>query len=112
MKEDTNVNVIVGKLVRDAEIKKTCNLTVGFFTIAVNRKKKEASGNYTEEASFFDVNVYEKYAEVIIDRLKKGVQVSIVGSLKQERWIDKNTGENKSRVVITANSIQILGGQI
>ena len=108
MKEDTNVVTVIGKLMKDAELKHT-GMQVGFFTIANNRKKKEANGNYVEEASFFDINVYERYAETIIPSLKKGVQVCVVGSMKQERWTDKETRQNKSRIVITANSIQILG---
>jgi len=110
MTEDTNVTTVVGRLTRDAELNQHSGLTVGFFTIASNRKKKEPSGNYVEEASFFDIIVYGKYAETIIPRLKKGVQVCVVGSLKQERWND-TAGQNKSRVVVTADSIQILGGR-
>ena len=107
---DTNIATVVGRLTKDAELKQT-GLSVGFFTIATNRMKKEQSGNYIEEASFLDVNVYGKYAETIIPKLKKGVQVCIVGSLKQDRWQERGTGQNKSRVIITAESIQIFGGK-
>jgi len=105
---DTNITTVVGRLTKDAELKQNTGLQVGFFTIATNRKKKKPDGNYTEEASFLDVNVYGKYAETIIPRLKKGTQVCVVGSLKQDRWKDEEG--NKSRVVITADSIQIFGG--
>jgi len=107
--EDTNVTTIVGRLTKDAELKQNGGLQVGFFTIASNRKKKKQDGNYTEEASFFDINVFGKYAEIITPRLKKGTQVSVVGSLKQERWKD-NAGQARSRVVLTADTIQIFGG--
>jgi single-strand DNA-binding protein len=101
---DTNVTTVVGRLTRDAEIRQA-GLSIGFFTIATNRKKKDG-----EEASFLDVNVYGKYAEAMIPKLKKSTQVCIVGSLRQDRWRDGTTGENKSRVVIAADSIQIFGG--
>jgi single-strand DNA-binding protein len=107
---DTNITTIIGRLTKDAEMKQA-GLSVGYFTIASNRRKKDFNGSYVEEASFFDVNVYGKYAEAIIPKLKKGVQVSIVGSLKQERWRDQRTGQHKDRVVITTESIQILGGK-
>jgi len=106
---DTNVTTVIGRLTKDAELKQS-DYSIGFFTIAVNRKKKHADGNYEDEASFFDVNVFGRYAETIIDRLKKGVQVCIVGELKQERWTERGTGNNRSRVVITADTIQIIGG--
>ena len=110
MTADSNVVTIVGRLTKDAELK-PADMPVGFFTIASNRKKKDAGGNFVEEASFFDINVCGKYAVTIIPSLKKGMQVCVTGSLKQERWTDK-TGQNKSRVVITAGSIQIFGGII
>ena len=106
---DTNVVTIVGRLTKDAELKQT-GISVGFFTIATNRRKKDHNGNYIDEASFLDINVYGKYAETIIPSLKKGVQVCVVGKLKQERWTDDRTGQNKNRIVITADAIQIFGG--
>jgi single-strand DNA-binding protein len=110
MTEDTNVITVVGRLTKDAELKLE-GIQVGFFTIATNRKKKDHNGNYADEASFFDVNVYGNYAGIITPILKKGVQVCVVGELKQERWTDKGTKQNKSRVVISADSIQIIGGK-
>jgi single-strand DNA-binding protein len=107
---DTNITTVVGRLTKDAELKLNTGLQVGFFTIATNRNKKKTDGNYIEEASFLDINVYGKYAETITPRLKKGTQVCVVGSLKQDRWTDGTTGQSKSRVVITADSIQIFGG--
>jgi len=108
---DANVTTIVGRLTKDAELKLNTGLQVGFFTIATNRNKKKPDGDYTEEASFIDINVYGKYAEAIIPKLKKGTQVCVVGSLKQDRWRDGTTGESRSRVVITADTIQIFGGK-
>ena len=107
---DTNVLTIVGRLTKDAEMTHNKIFPVLFFTIATNRKKKSQDNGFTTEASFFDVNVFGKYAEIMIDRLKKGVQIIIVGELKQERWTD-NDGVNRSRVVLIANSIQVIGGR-
>jgi len=107
---DSNAATIVGRLTKDAELRHDTGLKVGFFTIASNRSKKKPDGNYIEEASFFDVNVFGNYAELITPRLKKGTQVCVVGSLKQERWTDK-TGQNRSRVVVQADTIQIFGGK-
>ena len=109
---DTNVVTIVGRLTKDAELKRNPGLSVGFFTIATNRKKKDSSnGNFVEEASFIDINVFGKYAETITPSLKKGVLVCVAGSVKQERWQERATGQSRSRVVIAADSIQIFGGR-
>ena len=107
---DTNVVTVIGRLTKNAELKQTPGFAVGFFTIATNRKKKNQDNTYTEEASFFDVNIYGKYAETMTGRLKRGELVCVVGSLKQERWQD-NTGKSRTRVLITADSVQIFGGK-
>jgi len=107
---DTNVTAIIGRLTRDAELK-TNGMPIGFFTIATNRRRKDPNGNPIPEASFFDVKVIGTYAEKMVPDLKKGVQVSIIGELEQERWIDKETLQRKSRVMLKANSIQIIGGR-
>jgi len=106
MKEDTNNVTVIGRLTRDAELKQA-GMQIGFFTIMNYRKKKENDGSYKKDAMYFDINVYDKYAETIIPRLKKDMQVCVVGSMKQERW--QADGQNKSRIVVTADSIQILG---
>jgi single-strand DNA-binding protein len=110
MTEDTNVVTVIGRLTKDAELRQNQGLSVGFFSIAVNRKKKDGPGGYTEEASYFDISVYGKYAATITPRLKKGTAVCVTGSLKQERWADAS-GQKKSRVVIAADSVQIIGGK-
>ena len=110
MVADTNVITLVGRLTKDAELKDAPGFSITFFTVATNRKSKDYNGNFIPEASFFDVNAYGKYAEIITPSLKKGVQVIITGELKQERWQD-SSGSKRSRVVLVANSIQILGGK-
>jgi single-strand DNA-binding protein len=41
--------------------------------------------------------------------LVKGKQVGIDGELKQERW--QQDGQNRSKVLIYANSVQLLAGK-
>ena len=103
---DTNSVTVVGRLVKDAELKPG-ETPVGFFSIASNRDKKDQGGGRVEEPSYFDVNVYGRYAETVTPMLKKGSLVCVTGSMKQERWADKDTGRNKSRVVVTADAVQI-----
>jgi len=108
--DDINTVTVIGRLTRDAELKPS-QYPIGFFTVAVNRKKKHADGNSENEASYFDVDVYNEYAQIMTPKLKKGMQVCVDGELKQERWIDRETKQNRSRVVIAAKTIQILGGR-
>jgi single-strand DNA-binding protein len=106
---DINSVSIIGRLTRDAELKFTagggavCN-----FSIAVNRRRKNGD-QWEDEANFFDIVLFGKQGESLHQYLKKGKQIAIGGELKQDRW-QTPEGQNRSKVVIIANLIQLLGG--
>jgi len=106
---DVNRVVLIGRLTRDAEYKTTASgFTVSNFSIAVNYRKKSGD-SWIDEANFFDVTIFGKQAESLNQYLLKGKQIAVDGELRQERWSTPE-GERKSKVVIHANSIQLLGG--
>jgi single-strand DNA-binding protein len=41
--------------------------------------------------------------------IKKGTTVLVEGRLTQDRWQDKQTGQNRYKLKVTAESIQALG---
>ena len=106
---DLNQVCLIGNLTRDCEAKYfqdgSCAVR---FSIAVNGTKKEGN-EYVDDVSYFDVKVYGKTAENLIQFLKKGKKVGISGKLKQERWLD-NSGNNRSAVCVVAGSINLLSG--
>lgn len=105
---DINHVILFGRLTRDAELKYTSGgMAVCKFAIAVNRRKKQGE-QWVEEASFFDVVVWGKTAEALNQYLLKGKQVAVEGELHQNRW--EQDGQNRSKVEINANNIQLLGG--
>jgi len=105
---DVNQVVLIGRLTRDATLKYTSSGTaVTKFFIAVNKKRK--SGNeYKNEAQFFEIVVWGKLAESLNNYLTKGKQVAVTGEMTQERWSDDD-GKNRSKVTVTAATIQLLG---
>lgn len=106
---DINNVCIIGRLTRDAESRDVGQYTVVSFSVAVNRSRKDQSGNWKDEASYFDVKAWGGVAKGIYSYLLKGCQVAISGELLQERW--ESNGENKIRVVINADQIQLIGGK-
>lgn len=106
--EDINHLTIIGNLVKDAELKYTNTGTpITALTIAVNRSVKKGD-QWTEEASFFDVSLWGKRGESLNQYLIKGTKIAVSGSLKQDRW--EQDGQKRSRVIIQAENIQLLGG--
>ena len=108
---DVNRVIEIGHLTRDEELKYTPGgMAIGNLSIAVNRRIKKGQ-EWIDEANFFDVVVFGKQAESLQRFLTKGKQVAVDGFLKQERWQDQQTGQNRSAVKIIANDIQLLGGK-
>ena len=103
---DLNRVVLIGRLTRDAELRQNGTI-ISSFSIAVNRKRKQGD-EWVDEANFFDVCLFGKQAESLQKYLTKGKQVAIDGELKQDRW--EKDGQNRSKVVVISNSIQLLGG--
>ncbi|MBQ3799304.1 MAG: single-stranded DNA-binding protein [Treponema sp.] len=101
---------MTGRLCRNAEMNYTkTGFPITNFTIAVNRNVKKGE-NWEEETYFFDVQLPGKRGEALHDKgyLAKGKLLGVEGFLKQDRWKDKDTGENRSRIYICADNIEIL----
>ena len=105
---DLNHVSLIGRLTRDAEYKvlpsgqAVCN-----FSIAVNRRRKNGD-SWEDEANYFDIVLWGKQADSLNRYLIKGKQIGIDGELRQDRW--QQEGQNRSKVVISAINVQLLGG--
>ena len=99
---DINSVSIIGRMTRDMDYAFTSTgVAIGKISLAVNHMKKD-------EVSFLDVKVFGKLAENLKPYLLKGKQIGVTGFLKQERW--EKDGQKFSRVIINADSIELLGG--
>lgn len=83
-----NKTITMGRLTADPELKQTpSNISVTSFTIAVDR---DYETNGKRETDFFDVVAWRGTAEFIARNFSKGKLITIVGSLQNRRWEDKN----------------------
>lgn len=101
---------IMGRLTADPEISRTSNdnVPVCNFTIAVARPKRKDS--MEEETDFFRCTAWRGKAEVMAKWFTKGDMVGIVGSLRNESYIDKN--ESKRIVTkILVKEVHFCGGK-
>ena len=106
---DLNHVVLVGRLTRDAELKYTpSGQAICKFSIAVNRRKKVGEQQWEDEASFFDIVLWGRQGESLHPYLMKGKMVGVKGELRQDRW--QQDGQNRSKVEIVADYLQLLGG--
>ncbi|AHC14716.1 single-stranded DNA-binding protein [Salinispira pacifica] len=111
MASDLNSVTLVGRLTRDAELKYSTNGTaIARFSIA-NTQSRKSGDQWTEESHFFDAVLLGRRADALQRYLSKGQQVVVLGTLQQNRWQDKQTGQNRSKVEILVNDIQLVGSR-
>jgi single-strand DNA-binding protein len=111
----SNINrvILTGNLTFDPELRSlpsgtsVCKLRVATNT----RKKNGATGEWEDKANYFDVTVWGAQGENCARYLAKGRPVAIDGRLEWSEWQDKDTGKNRSKVEIVADTVQFLGGR-
>jgi single-strand DNA-binding protein len=83
---DVNNVTLIGRLVRDAELRYTASgKPVSKFSLAVNEKRK-VGDQWKDEADFFEIVLWGQLGESLNRYLAKGKQIAVVGRLTQERW--------------------------
>lgn len=84
-----NKCVLIGRLTKDTEIKRTSNNSkLCSFTIAVDRRFKDKDGN--RQADFINCLAWGKNAEFIDKYFNKGSRIGIVGSIQTRSYADKD----------------------
>lgn len=97
-----NQIILSGHLTRDPETKDVGDKKVSKFGLAVNR-------NYGEnEVDFFDIEAWGPSQVCTEKFLVKGKEVTVIGSVRQDRWEDKE-GKSRSKVFVRADNIQLHG---
>lgn len=102
--------VLMGNLTRDIELRYLpSGMAVSEFSLAVNDRRKTSEGNWVDEASFFDITLFGRTAEVASEYLSKGSPVLIEGRLKQDTW--EKDGQKRSKVKVIGERMQMIGSK-
>ena len=108
-----NINrvVLVGNLTRDPEIRQTPSGTsVCSLRIAVNSRRRDESGQWTDKPNYFSVTVWGAQGENAARYLSKGRPVAVDGRLEWREYQDSQ-GNKRQAIDIIADSVQFLGGR-
>lgn len=109
--QNINVVVITGNLTRDPELRATpAGTSVAKLRVAVNGRRKNASGEWVDKANYFDVIVWGARGESCAEYLAKGRPVAVEGRLEFREWETEGGGKRQA-VEIVANSVQFLGSR-
>ena len=102
--------ILLGNLTRDIELRYTnSRMAVCQNAIAVNDRRKNASGEWIDETSFVDVTFFGRTAEVVSEYLSKGSPIFVEGRLKQDTW--EKDGQKRSKLHVIVDRMQLLGGR-
>ena len=110
-----NVVLLVGRLVRDPELRYTqANQAVCTFTLAVDKnlskeKRQEMESQNKPTADFPRITVWGKTAENAAKYLSKGSQCAIEGRIETGSYVDKETGKNVYTTQVVASSVEFIG---
>lgn len=106
---DLNMVVVAGRLTRDPELKYTgtgrayCRVS-----IANSRRYRTKDGEQREETVFLEGTVWDKYAEFVGDKFRKGRAVIVEGRLRQSEWEDRESGQKRTRIEVAIQRITSL----
>lgn len=104
-----NVVAIIGRMVKDPELKTTnSGKSVCSFRIANDSGYKDASGQ--NQTNWLDVTAWGKTAEFVCKYFPKGALIAIDGRLQTRSYQDKN-GQNRTAVEIVAQNVSFCGSK-
>lgn len=112
MARGINKVILVGNLGNDPDVKYTQGgTTIATISVATSEAwKDKQSGEQKELTEWHRVKFFGKLAEIAGEYLKKGAQVYVEGSIRTEKYTDKQGVERYATDVI-ANEMQMIGGR-
>lgn len=112
MSRGVNKVILVGNLGNDPEVRQTASGTT-FTTISVATSEQwtdKSTGQKQERTEWHRVKFFSRLAEVAGEYLKKGSQVYIEGSIRSDKYTDKQ-GVERYSFDIVAQEMQMLGSR-
>lgn len=98
---DLNSITLIGRVGKEPEYKAfDSGAILTKFSLSNNQYNTKTKENVT---NWFNIETFSKLGEYI----EKGKLVAVNGTLRQSTWTDEN-GNNKSRIYIFADNVQIL----
>lgn len=93
----------VGRLGVDPEIKfLDSGSCVANARMAVNKPGSKRDDG--QEPDWFKIELWGDKAQDFANQCRKGSLVDVTGRVKTERWTDRNTGEERTQLVITVET--------
>jgi len=102
--------ILLGNVTRDPELRYISSGTaVTEIGLAVNDRRKTATGEWVDETTFVDITFWGRTAEIACEYASKGSPLLIEGRLKLDTW--EKDGKKNSKLRVVGDKLQLLGSR-
>lgn len=106
---NVNLSVTLGRVTRDPELTYTpSGIAVCKFGMAINRYWTNDKGDRMEAVTFIDYVAWAKTGELVKEYVKKGDPLHVMGSIEQDTWDDKQTGQKRTKLFVRVDGVEFL----
>jgi len=112
MARGVNKAIIVGNVGQDPEVRyMPSGSAVAEVSVATTEQWKDKNnGEKQERTEWHRITFFGRLAEIVGEYIRKGSQIYVEGSIRTEKWQDKQ-GNDRYTTKIIANEMQMLGGR-
>ena len=94
---------LLGNLTKDPTTRKVGENTVVSMSVAVNTMNKAEDGSYLSD--FYDVSVWGKNGEYLLQKIQKGTQVWVTGDFSTSTF-NGNDGQKRTALRVNATDVR------
>jgi single-strand DNA-binding protein len=103
-----NSVMLIGRPGAEPEVKNLSNNNkVARFSLAVDERRMNANREWVNDTQWFRLVAWGKTAERVENNVKKGLQVAIEGSLRNNEWTD-DKGQRHSNIEVLINDLFLI----
>lgn len=111
MARGVNRVILVGAVGKDPEVRYSqAGSANASLSIATNEKWKDKNGELQQRTEWHRLKFFGKLAEIVAEYVKKGQTLYVEGSLRTDKYTDKQ-GVERYTTDIIVNEMQMLGGK-
>lgn len=103
-----NKVILVGNLTRDIELRYSQSGSAIANTAIATSRKFTVNGEKKEETCFADITFFGRSGEIANQYLRKGSKILVEGRLSFEQWVDKTSGQKRSKHSVIVETMQML----
>jgi single-strand DNA-binding protein len=101
--------ILIGNIGKDPEVRySAAGKPIVNASLATTSRRKNKDGEMVEKTEWHNLTFFDKLAEIVGEYVKKGSLIYVEGTIKYEKYINKQTGLEVNTTTITCSEMTIL----